>query len=204
MRPDPLLALRRRPRARRALAAAMAVAVALFVQRTVAGADAVRAAWGPRASVVIAARDLPAGHVVEAGDVRTVALPPAATPPGALVRPPTGRTVRAAVLEGEVLTRRRLSDAGALGVAALLPEGARAVAVPIEAGSAPPLRAGPVVDVVAAGVGADGGVGATVVAQGVPVLDVQEQAATVAVTRADLPAVVAALAAGAVTLAVVG
>lgn len=217
MRPDPLrslltsaprvpfaLALRRRPRLRRGLAALAALAVGLLVQRTVAGADAVRAGWGARSPVVIATRDLEPGHTLRAGDVRTIELPAAATPPGALARVPSGRTVRALVLEGEVVTRRRLSESGARGVAALLPEGTRAVAVPIEPGSAPPLLVGQLVDVVAAGVGADGGTAAEVLAPGVPVVAVSEQAATIAVEPQDVRPVVAALAAGAITLAVAG
>jgi Flp pilus assembly protein CpaB len=141
---------------------------------------------------------------VEPGDVRVVELPPAAVPPGALERAPAGRTVRGVVLEGEVITRRRLSEDGAVGVAALLPDGARAVAVPVEAGSAPPLRVGQVVDVVAAGIGVDGRADAAVIAAGVPVVAVAEAAVSVALDPGDVADVVAALAAGAVTLALVG
>ncbi len=217
MRPDPLrsapaalprvpfaLTLRRRPRLRRGLAVALALVVGLLVHRTVATADAVRAGWGPRAPVAVATRDLAPGHVVEAGDVRVVELPPAATPPGALRRVPEGRIVRSLVLEGETLTRRRVAGSDALGVAALLPEGTRAVAIPVEPGTAPPLRVGQRVDVVAAGIGDDGAAGAAVIAAAVPVLAVDEHAATVAVAKGDLPDVVAALAAGAVALALVG
>ena len=216
MRPDPLrsalaalprvpfaLALRRRPRLRRGVAVALALVVGLLVHRSMAAADAVRAGWGSRAPVAVAARDLPPGHVVEPGDVRVVQLPPAATPPGALGRAPEGRTVRALVLEGEVLTRRRVAGSDALGVAALLPEGTRAVAIPVEPGTGPPLRVGQRVDVVAAGIGDDGAADAVVIASAVPVVAVAEPAVTLAVGRGDVPDVVAALAAGAVALAVV-
>jgi Flp pilus assembly protein CpaB len=213
MRPEPsrppfalprvALALRRRPRVRLGLVVVLALVVGLLVQRTVAGAEAVRAAWGPRERVVVAARDLPPGHAVEADDVRMVSLPQAAVPPGALDRVTPGRVVRALVLEGEVLVRRRLSAAGVEGVAALLPEGTRAVAVPVEAGTAPPLEVGQAVDLMAV-VAGDGRVPqAGVLAGAAPVVDVGEHAVTVALDVDVVPRVTAALAAGAVTLVLV-
>jgi Flp pilus assembly protein CpaB len=196
------LALRRRPRLRRALALAVAGLAGLLVQRTVAGAEAVRDRWGPRRAVLVATRDLPPGHVVDDGDLRTVELPPAAVPDDALDAA-AGRVVRALVLEGEVLGRRRLAGAGVEGVAALLPEGTRAVAVPIEPATAPPLRVGQRVDLVAV-VGSDASIpAAVVVAAAVPVVAVREAAVTVAVDRATAPKVAAALGAGTVTVAVV-
>ena len=213
MRPEPsrpsftlprvALALRRRPRVRLALVAVLALVVAVLVQRTVAGADAVRAAWGPRARVVVATRDLAPGHVVTAGEVREVSLPPAAVPPEALDRVAPGRVVRSLVLEGEVIVRRRLSAAGVDGIAALLPDGTRAVAVPVEAGTAPPLEVGQTVDLVAV-VAGDGLIPqAGVLAAAAPVVHVGDHAVTVALDAEVVPRVAAALAAGAVTLVLV-
>jgi Flp pilus assembly protein CpaB len=213
MRPEPsrprpplariALALRRRPRLRTATVAVLALVVGLVVQRTVSGAEAVRAAWGPRQPVVVAARDLRPGHVVRSGDVRLVSLPPAAVPPGAVEEVRPGRVVRALVLEGEVLVRRRLSAAGALGIAGRLPEGSRAVAVPVDPGTAPPLEVGQTVDLVAVAAGDGPFPQAGVLAAGAPVVDVGEEAVTVALDPAVVPRVAAALGAGAVTLVLV-
>ena len=66
---------RLRPLARwMAVAVVAAVAVTTFVAlgRQAAGA---KAAWGDRQAVAVAVADLPAGHVLSAGDVRTVELP---------------------------------------------------------------------------------------------------------------------------------
>ena len=212
MRPKPFpgvprvpvaLALRRRPRVRRALVVGLALVTALLVQRTVASAEAAREAWGRGTSVAVAVRDLDPGHVVGPADVQMVELPAAAVPPDALDRLPRGRVVRAAVLRGEVLHRRRLAAAGLDGVAALLPTGSRAVAVPVDPASVPPLRRGDRVDVLAVVAGADSGPRAGVLAPAVLVVDVADGAVTVALDADDVPPVVAALGAGAVTLALV-
>jgi hypothetical protein len=87
-------------------------------------------------------------------------------------------------------------------VAALLPEGARAVAVPAEASAVPPLEVGHRVDVLAVGA-ADGRAVASVLAASALVVDVGEHAVTVAVDPGAVPRIAAALAAGAVTLALV-
>jgi Flp pilus assembly protein CpaB len=197
------LALRRRPRLRRGLTLAAAALIGLLVQRTVAGADAARAAWGPGTRVAVAARDLAAGEVVEEGDVRIVELPDAALPPDPLGREALGRTVRSPVLEGEVLAERRLSEAHATGVAALLDDGTRAVAVPLEPDTAPPLRTGQRVDLVAVVAGAEGEAPeAVALVEGAEVLHVGDHAATVAVERRHVPRLAAALAVGAVAVVV--
>lgn len=75
-------------------------------------------------------------------------------------------------------------------MAALVPAGGRAVAVPV-ADALPPLRRGDRVDVLAP----------SVVAADAVVLDVGETVVTVAVVAADAPRVADALARGPVTLA---
>jgi Flp pilus assembly protein CpaB len=197
------LALRRRPRLRRGLALGAAALVGLVVQRTAASAEATRAAWGERREVAVAARDLAPGHVLRAQDLRAVELPAAALPPDPLGVGSVGRTVRSAVYEGEVLTQPHVGRDGAAGVAALLPEGDRAVAVPLSDVGAPPLRVGQRVDllaVVATGEGSGPQAGPLV--RAAPVLHVDRQAATVAVDEADAPRVAAALALGAITVVV--
>ena len=198
-----VLALRRRPRLRRALGIALAALVAVAVTTTVQRAEATRAAWGRSRAVVVATRDLPPGHVLEAGDTEVVDLPEAAVPDGAVGRVEAGRVVRSGAFEGEVLLRRRLAGDGVVGPAALLPEGTRAVAVPVEPGSAPPLAVGQHVDVVGI-VAVDGVPEPALLATAAPVLAVAERAVTVAVAPDRVPMLAAALAAGTVTLALAG
>ncbi len=197
------LALRRRPRLRRALVVALAVLVALGVTAMARRAEAARSAWGRVGPVVVATRDLRPGHVLRASDTEVRELPAAATPGGSMSRVAEGRVVRSSVLAGEVLLRRRLAEPDVGGVAALLPEGARAVAIPADASAAPPLEVGQRVDVLAV-VAADGGAQAAVLAAGAPVVDVGEAAITVAVDPGAVPRIAAALAEGAVTLALHG
>jgi Flp pilus assembly protein CpaB len=143
--------------------------------------------------------------VLRDADLRLVALPEAALPPDPLGAGAVGRTVRSAVYEGEVLTRPRVARDGAGGVAALLPEGTRAVAIPLSDDSAPPLQVGQRVDLVAVLAGGGGAAPeAGALVAGAPVLHVAERAATVAVEEADVARVAAALALGAVTVVVSG
>ena len=197
------LALRRRPRLRRALGLLLALGVAASVMATVQRAEAARAAWGATRRVVVATRDLPPGHVLDARDVRTVELPEAVATDGALGRVEEGRVLRSAVYEGEVLLRRRLADDGLVGVAALLPEGARAVAVPVEPGFAPPLAVGQHVDAVGV-VAVDGAPEPVLLAARALVVAVGEHAVTIAVDPELVARVAAALASGTVTLALAG
>jgi Flp pilus assembly protein CpaB len=197
------LALRRRPRLRWALVALVALCVGLLVQGTVSGADRTRAAWGRTRTVLVATRDLPAGHVLVGGDATARQVPAALAPPGALAAVPVGRTVRIAVLDGEVLVGRRLSASGVSGVAARLPAGTRAVAVPTEPGTSPRLLVGQRVDVVAVAASSDGPAPGFVLARAALVVDVREDAAAVAVDPAVVPRIAVALAEGAVSLALV-
>jgi pilus assembly protein CpaB len=197
------LALRRRPRLRRALAVVTAVAVAVAVASTVQRAEAARAAWGRSRPVVVAARDLAPGEALAPGDTQVVRYPEPLVPDDALVQVAEGRVVRAAAFDGQVLLARHVADAGLEGPAALVPPGARAVAVPVEPGAAPPLSVGQSVDVVAV-VGVDGAPQAVVLAAGAPVVAVGDRAASVAIRRDTVPRVAAALASGSVTLALVG
>jgi Flp pilus assembly protein CpaB len=110
----------------------------------------------PGVPVVVAARDVAAGTVLTASDVRRVERPAGAVPAGALTgtRQATGATVASAVRRGEVLTDVRLAGAGSLrGL------GAGLVGAPVplaDGGTAALLRPGDVVDVLAAGADAAG------------------------------------------------
>jgi len=205
-RPRPLLALRRRPRLWWGVVLALAGAVGWSVAGLVAAADAASDSWERGTAVVVAARDLQPGEPVGPGDVRVVERPAAIVPPAAVHELPEGQVVRTAVFEGEALVVERLAPAGVRGLAATLERGTRAVAIPVEPGTAPPLQVGDVVDVLVAlpPEAAGGGPAGFALTSDAVVVDVGDHAVTVAVGRSVAPRIAVALGQGAVTLALVG
>ena len=169
----------------------VALGLGLVTFTTVRSAMAPAAGTGPMVDVVVVSRPVPAGAAVAESDVRTVRLPAAAVPDAEPAVAPQGRAARVDLVPGEVLLASRL---GPRGLAALLPPGARALAVPRAAGT-PPLEPGQRVDLLAAG---------TVVVAAASVLAVEDSGTTVAVPEDAAPAVAEAVAAGAVTLALAG
>jgi Flp pilus assembly protein CpaB len=152
------LLARRRPIA--ALLAAVAVAT---------GLHAASAEPPPRVPVPVAARDLPAGTVLEADDVRHASFAPGTAPEG-IAASAVGRTLAAPLRAGEPVTDVRL-------VGPALTDGYPGlVAVPVrlpDAGMAGLLRVGDRVDLVSAD--PQGGA-AEVVARDVPVLALPDTA----------------------------
>jgi Flp pilus assembly protein CpaB len=205
-RVHPVLAIRRQPRLWWALTVGAALATGWLVSSIVADAEAVRAAWGAGETVAVARHDIEAGAPVEAGDVELVERPRALVPDDAVHDLADGQVASAAIAAGEVVVADRLAPLGLRGVAATLPPGARAVAIPVEPGQAPPLTVGDHVDVLvalapeAAGDGPPG----FVVAAGAVVVAVEDTAVTVAVRSAAAPRIAVALGQGAVTLALIG
>ncbi len=203
MRPAPArLPILRRPPARVVGALLLAVVTALAVHRVTSTAEATVERWGTTAVVWVATDELPVGQVVSPGDVTRQRRPAGHVPGGATGSDPAGRLVREHVAAGEVLTDRRLGDGDALGVAALVPDGWRALAVPLHDATLP-VEPGHRVDVVAAGdPGAGGGPAGAVVAAGALVVHVAEDGTvTVAVPSDRVTRVAAALVGTAVTLA---
>jgi Flp pilus assembly protein CpaB len=104
--------------------AALLLAVASGVAVHSAAADP-----APGEPVLVAARDLPAGHVLSASDVTSVDLPADAVPPGVLSPAEAeGRTLGSPAARGEPLTEARLRGRGELTGA---PPGTVAVPVPV-------------------------------------------------------------------------
>ncbi len=202
----PALALRRQPRLWWPIVVLVALSLGAAVSSVVAGAERTRDEWGATEVVAVASRGLEAGAAIQPGDIDLVERPAAMVPDGAVRAVPRGELAAAAIARGEVLVASRLAPSGLSGVAATLPAGTRAVAIPLEAGLAPPLEAGDHVDVLvalapeAAGEGPPG----FVVTADALVVDVAEQAVTVAVPRAAAPKIAVALGAGAVSLALIG
>ena len=205
-RVHPLLTLRRQPRLWWLLTLAVALALGWVVSMFVAEAERTRAAWGTTEVVAVASRQLRAGTTIDGGDVELVERPRALVPEGALADVPDGQVAAVAIEAGEVVVAARLAPLGLGGLAATLPEGTRAVAVPVEAGLAPPLLVGDRVDVmvaVAPEAAGDGPPG-FVVAPDALVVAVDDAAVTVAVSQAEAPRIAVALGQGAVTLALIG
>ncbi|MGZ5398362.1 MAG: RcpC/CpaB family pilus assembly protein [Nocardioides sp.] len=95
-------AVRRRVLARRRPLAALCAGVAVA-----AGVQAAAAPPPPTVEVMTAARDLPAGHVLGAADLRPLPMPPDAVPEG-IVEGDVGSTLAAPVRAGEPITDVRL------------------------------------------------------------------------------------------------
>ncbi|MDD9372361.1 MAG: SAF domain-containing protein [Acidimicrobiales bacterium] len=215
-----------RPAVRRTCVAGLAAGTCVTVMSLVAAADDARDRWGQTRPVAVATRDLAPGDVVDAGAFEVRDLPEAVLPDGvvdaagaspgapgssAVVAgaPPVGAVVRHPVLAGEPLVAARLAPDGLTGAAALVPAGWRAVAVPLGPAGAPPVVTGDLVDVLAvtptAIDGADQGrEPAFALVEQAAVVDVSDDAITVAVPGDDAPRVAWALSNGAVVLALAG
>jgi Flp pilus assembly protein CpaB len=138
-----------RPAARRALAGFVAVITGLTVVWQVRTADAARRRWSDTRPVVVARHDLHRGDLLTPGDVEVRDLPTTAVADSALATAPTGIVVRDPIAAGEPLVEARLGRQGLTGVAALLPEGHRAVSIAIGPLGVPAVQVGDAVDVVA-------------------------------------------------------
>jgi pilus assembly protein CpaB len=196
-----------RPVVRRAAVAVLAIATALTVLAVVNAAGAARDRWGQSRPVVVATRDLAPGEVVDPSAVETRDLPEGVLTDGALAATPEGAVVRQPILAGEPVAERRLAPNGLTGAAALVPPGERAVAVPLGPAGAPPVVVGDLVDVVAvlpAGLDAGTEPPAFPLVERAAVVDVTDQAVSVAVPEADAPRVAWALSNGSVVLALAG
>jgi pilus assembly protein CpaB len=88
-----------------------------------------------KATVVLAARDLPVGHPVTADDVRTVEWPADLVPAGYYSQPTdvVGRGLLGAVRVNEPLLAGKLAEPGSrAGLPILIPAGMRAMSIPVD------------------------------------------------------------------------
>jgi Flp pilus assembly protein CpaB len=205
---------------RRTVVAITAVTTALIVGTLVrAGADA-RDRWGATRVVAVAQRDLEPGDIVDASAVEMRELPQALISTAVLESEPLGSVVRYPVKADEPLVDDRLAPHGLSGVAALVPDGHRAVSVPVGQPGTPRVQVGDMVDLLVV-LPASGDIPGSF-GQGRPddeyprqepafplvpdalVIDVSELAVTIAVPRADTPRVAYSIANGIVVLALTG
>lgn len=185
----------RRLRRRLPLAVAVAAAVAL-APGLVAGGDPA----GPVVPVLVATRDLPAGHAIAEGDLRSRTAPADLVPAGAAPDVADGTVVRAAIGAGEIVLAHRLGAGD--GLPDRLDVDQRAVTVPWPA-ARPPVVVGDTVDVVATSAAeADGAARSATVVSGAVVLAVAEDGVTLAVPEASVAAVLRSVATGVVDLAI--
>ena len=182
------------------------VALAAFTASTIAGqvnrAGAHAAQYGRLRPVVTAARAVEVGTVVRSSDVVVRAMPAAFLPEGVVTTTDAvvGRTVIVPLFRGSPVVAGQLAPDGLAGLAALLPDGGRAVAVPTGPASVA-LRRGDRVDVLATFDPPPAGEDPTfAVAQAALVVDVGPEAVAVAVQPEEAVRVAYAVAAGVVTL----
>ena len=179
--------------------------------RTVAGLGRTR-------TVLVARRDLAPGHLLGDGDLVARELPVDAVPDSSVdgsVAEGTidGRTVTAAIVAGEVVSSQRLAPDGVDGLAALVPVGRRAIAIPTT-GTGLRVEVGDRVDVLdpsdEPAYGSDSpdraasSRSAGVVATDALVIAVDDAAVTLAIEHDDAPTVARALATGTPVLALTG
>ena len=180
----------RRPWLYWAVVGVVCVVVTMAVTGMVRHATASARSLGPLVSVPVAARPLALGAAVGDEDVSWRRLPAGVLPAEPVVDEPVGRTVVVPVVVGEVLLTSKFAPAGLSGVAALLPAGARALAVPVAAAN-PSVQRGDRVDLLAE---------SEVIAADAVVLDVNTDVVTVAVVADEAPRVAHALSTGVVML----
>ncbi|MDQ6909949.1 MAG: Flp pilus assembly protein CpaB [Actinomycetota bacterium] len=186
--------------------AVLALVTWSVVSGIVGRAEVQAARFGSLRDAVVATRPVAFGAVVTAGDVGVRRVPAAFLPEQGVgsLADTVGRTAVAPLFAGQAVVRGQLAPEGLQGLAALLPAGTRAVAVPTGAATAP-LRRGDVVDVLATfdSSGDSSGREPTFpVATDAVVVDVGPDAATVAVVPEQAKRVAFAVTQGKVTLAV--
>ena len=197
-----------RPLVRRAAVAVLALVTAVAVASLVMAAGAARDRWGTTRPVAVATRDLAVGDVVDPGAVEVRDLPAGVVAAATLAEPPLGEVVRHPIVAGEAVAPSRLAPDGLTGVAALVPAGERAVAVPVGPAGVPPVVVGDLVDLVTvvppgASEG-DPGDPAFSLVERAAVVAVGDQAVTISVPGHDAPRVAWAVANGTVVLALAG
>src|SRR3954469_25421228 len=122
--------------------ASLMIAIVLGIVTTYVGIDVVNKAKrgaGTAAKIVVAARDMEPGYVIDITDLKLEDVPATLVPAKAFKDPKlvVGRTVLASVVRGYPLIDNQLAASGSGGgMQAMVPKGMRAVAVEVSEGSA--------------------------------------------------------------------
>ena len=175
------------------------VAFAVTEHRASTAAQA-RQRWGDTRTVAVARHRIVIGSTIDPASIETQSWPAALVPEGALESAPDGRVAIATIEAGEAVLRARVAPDGLEGIAALVPDGWRALAVPV-APTVIALRVGDRVDLIAGfdvtGTTADRSPSLTVARDAI-VVAVDEKRVTVAVSGDDAERVAFAIVAGTV------
>lgn len=185
-----------------AVVLALAGTAGLTLARTTTRLQRERVRWGAGRPTLVARVTIEAGEALDARNTELAELPAALVGDDAFVARPPGAVAATRLSAGEVVRHDRLGRLARSPVAALVPDGRHAVAVP-RGDDTLPLVVGDVVRVVAAVSDVPGAVPVTA-ADDALVVQVTDHRAVLAVRDADLPAVARALADGAALLALAG
>lgn len=177
----------------------VAVTTVASIERAQRDLDRRAAALGPTTRVVVATADHHAGDRLDRSDVERRAVPRSIVPADALVDPPDDRRLRTDVSAGEVLTSGRFAPGRPSAVAARIPAGWHAVAVPLPP-AALALHRGDHVDLLA--LGATGS--SEVIVDGGLIIDSADATVTVALPTDAVADVADAVLAGTLTVALTG
>lgn len=198
--------VRHHPLVRLAALVTVVVLAGSIVQRTAATAVDARRQWGEERTVIVARDRIVMGEIIEADAITTQSWPAALVPAGAISDSPVGRTVIASIEPGEAVIGARVAPEGLSGVAALVPPGWRALALPVGP-TVVALSVGDHVDLIAGFDVASTNAGrapAFPVAEDAVVVAVDDQRLTVAVEEEDAAHVAFAIVAGTVVPALRG
>jgi Flp pilus assembly protein CpaB len=190
--------LRRHPLVYWTAVAILVVTTGVVVSSMSREAEVARQAFGDLERVPVARRTLAAGERIGAGDVEWRELPArlvSGLPPDEVV----DQVVSATIYAGEPIVAPRLAPDGAGAVAARVPAGRHALAVPVTVGS-PAVEVGDVVDLLAVATPDPSGPAPERVARRAPVVDVTDEAVTVAVDADEVRSTAFALGTGAVVI----
>ncbi len=195
----PLRVRLRSPAAYWSLVAVLAVGTIVWIERAERDLARRAAALGPTTQVAVVVDDHAGGERLDGADVELREVPRAVVPADALTAAPHDRRLRTDVRAGEVLTSGRFAASGVSEIAARIPPGRQAIAVP-RTSAALDLRPGDQVALL--GLGSSGS-SEMIVDDGL-VVDATDGATTIAVPLGDVRDVADAVLAGTMTIVLSG
>lgn len=203
-RRSPLLRWLRRPLVYWSAVVLLVVVTVIGVARQSDRQRQLETVYGELRQVPVAVSLIRAGEPLGTDTVQWQALPAAAVPDGAVTELAAGAVAAAAIYPGEVVHSERVAGLGG-GLSARLPPGMAAVSVPADYG-VPPVRPGDSVSLVAVfdSFATEATPEARTIAHHATVLELDEEAVTVAIRTGEVNATVSALVWGAVTVVAVG
>ena len=197
---SPLVRWLRRPLVYWAVVGLLLVVTVVAVSRQADRQRQLTDTYGELREVPVAVAVIRPGEPLDAAAVRWEQRPAAGVPPGTVTGLAEGALAAAAIYPGEVIHRERVAGSGG-GLSSRLAPGTAAVTVPASYGL-PPLQPGDRVNLIAVvdSFASDTAPEARTVARHATVLELDEDAVTVAVATAEMEPTVAALVWGTVAV----